>query len=217
MPACPPRRRSLGCAATATTGSRCAGEAPIRPTQPPHRAFGPVMAPHHAWPLDAVDGESRSCLWSEARHAKDDAILAKLRERFEDALRALHEGRHKNGLPSAIRRSGSAWAGSRSATSEFRHRMMSWWIGPSPRPASQLPSSLKTIPQLARPERNRPARPQPSRSWPRRCAGSAMTSMPGRIGGPAPRCCEPVTPTGTWNGWRAPTGSWPTSNSPSAY
>ena len=50
-----------------------------------------------AWRLRSADGESELCLWSEERQAKDDAILAKQRERFERELRALHEGLAKKG------------------------------------------------------------------------------------------------------------------------
>ena len=50
-----------------------------------------------AWRLRSADGESELCLWSEERQAKDDAILAKQRERFERELRALHEGLTKKG------------------------------------------------------------------------------------------------------------------------
>ena len=50
-----------------------------------------------AWRLRTADGESELCLWSEQRQVKDDAILAKHRERFEGALQALHEGLAKKG------------------------------------------------------------------------------------------------------------------------
>ena len=50
-----------------------------------------------AWRLRSADGESELCLWSEERQAKDDAILAKQRERFERDLQALHEGLTKKG------------------------------------------------------------------------------------------------------------------------
>lgn len=50
-----------------------------------------------AWRLRSADGESELCLWSEERQAKDDAILAKQRERFESELRSLHEGLAKKG------------------------------------------------------------------------------------------------------------------------
>ncbi len=50
-----------------------------------------------AWRLRTQDGESELCIWSEQRQAKDDAILAKQRERFEGELQALHEGLAKKG------------------------------------------------------------------------------------------------------------------------
>lgn len=50
-----------------------------------------------AWRLRSADGESELCLWSEERQAKDDAILAKQRERFERELQALHAGLAKKG------------------------------------------------------------------------------------------------------------------------
>ena len=50
-----------------------------------------------AWRLRTADGESELCLWSEQRQAKDDAILAKHRERFEGELQGLHEGLAKKG------------------------------------------------------------------------------------------------------------------------
>lgn len=50
-----------------------------------------------AWRLRTQDGESELCLWSEERQAKDDAILAKQRERFESELQALHAGLTKKG------------------------------------------------------------------------------------------------------------------------
>lgn len=50
-----------------------------------------------AWRLRTADGESELCIWSEERQAKDDAILAKQRERFEGELQALHEGLAKKG------------------------------------------------------------------------------------------------------------------------
>lgn len=50
-----------------------------------------------AWRLRTRDGESELCLWSEERQAKDDAILAKQRERFESELQALHAGLTQKG------------------------------------------------------------------------------------------------------------------------
>ena len=50
-----------------------------------------------AWRLRTADGERELCLWSEQRQAKDDAILAQQRERFEAALQALHAGLSKKG------------------------------------------------------------------------------------------------------------------------
>ncbi len=50
-----------------------------------------------AWRLRTQDGESELCLWSAERQAKDDAILAKQRERFEGELQALHAGLTKKG------------------------------------------------------------------------------------------------------------------------
>ena len=50
-----------------------------------------------AWRLRTADGESELCLWSAERQAKDDAILAQQRERFEGALQALHAGLAKKG------------------------------------------------------------------------------------------------------------------------
>ena len=50
-----------------------------------------------AWRMRTADGESELCLWSEQRQAKDDAILARHRERFEGALQALHAGLTKKG------------------------------------------------------------------------------------------------------------------------
>ena len=50
-----------------------------------------------AWRLRSADGESELCLWSEERQAKDDAILAKQRQRFEQELQALHAGLAKKG------------------------------------------------------------------------------------------------------------------------
>ena len=50
-----------------------------------------------AWRLRTEGGESELCIWSEERQAKDDAILAQQRERFEGELRALHEGLAKKG------------------------------------------------------------------------------------------------------------------------
>ena len=50
-----------------------------------------------AWRLRTQDGESELCIWSEERQAKDDAILAQQRERFEGELQALHEGLAKKG------------------------------------------------------------------------------------------------------------------------
>ena len=57
-----------------------------------------------AWELEASPGpdeaggaeaETRLCVWSEGRQAKEDAILRKKRERFEAALRKLHAGLSK--------------------------------------------------------------------------------------------------------------------------
>ncbi|MYG04269.1 MAG: hypothetical protein F4173_18900 [Acidobacteriia bacterium] len=50
-----------------------------------------------AWRLHTADGESELCLWSAERQAKDDAILAKQRARFEEELQALHAGLTKKG------------------------------------------------------------------------------------------------------------------------
>ena len=50
-----------------------------------------------AWRLHSADGESELCLWSAERQAKDDAILAKQRARFEEELQALHAGLAKKG------------------------------------------------------------------------------------------------------------------------
>ena len=50
-----------------------------------------------AWRLRTADGESELCLWSAERQAKDDAIRAQQRERFEGALQALHAGLAKKG------------------------------------------------------------------------------------------------------------------------
>ena len=50
-----------------------------------------------AWRLRSENGESELCVWSEERQAKDDAILAKQRERFEGELQALHAGLSKKG------------------------------------------------------------------------------------------------------------------------
>ena len=50
-----------------------------------------------AWRLRTADGESELCLWSAEREAKDDAILAKQRARFEEELQALHAGLSKPG------------------------------------------------------------------------------------------------------------------------
>lgn len=50
-----------------------------------------------AWRLRTAAGESELCIWSEERQAKDDAILAKQRERFEGELQALHAGLAKKG------------------------------------------------------------------------------------------------------------------------
>lgn len=66
-------------------------------TDPALRSWPRQGTSARAWRTDTVDGGSRLCLWSEARQAKDDAILTKQRERFDDALRALHEGLHKKG------------------------------------------------------------------------------------------------------------------------
>ncbi len=44
------------------------------------------------WSLEREGDESLLCIWSEERQQKDDAILAKQRERFEGELQALHEG-----------------------------------------------------------------------------------------------------------------------------
>ena len=54
--------------------------------------------PAHAWRLaSAQEGESQLCLWSARRQAKDDAILARQRERFEQALTDLQAGLGKPG------------------------------------------------------------------------------------------------------------------------
>ena len=49
------------------------------------------------WRVRTADGESELCLWSQQRQAKDDAILAQHRERFEGELQALHAGLAKKG------------------------------------------------------------------------------------------------------------------------
>ena len=49
------------------------------------------------WRLRRGEGESELCVWSEQRQAKDDAIRARQRERFEGALQALHAGLSKKG------------------------------------------------------------------------------------------------------------------------
>ena len=48
-----------------------------------------------AWRLETGDGETHLCIWSHARQQKDEAMLARHRRNFEDALRALHDGLSK--------------------------------------------------------------------------------------------------------------------------
>ncbi len=48
-----------------------------------------------AWRLAAGDDEAHLCVWSHERQQKDEAVLARQRHNFEDALRALHGGLSK--------------------------------------------------------------------------------------------------------------------------
>ena len=48
-----------------------------------------------AWRLEAGDDEAQLCIWSHERQQKDEAMLARQRRNFEDALRALHDGLSK--------------------------------------------------------------------------------------------------------------------------
>ena len=76
----------------------CAYDADRAGDQDPELEFRTRQgAAARAWRLRTADGESELCLWSEQRQAKDDAILAQHRERFEGELQALHEGLAKKG------------------------------------------------------------------------------------------------------------------------
>ncbi len=53
--------------------------------------------PAKVWQLDSDSAETRLCVWSEGRQAKEDSMLAQRRERFEQELRQLHAGLSKAG------------------------------------------------------------------------------------------------------------------------
>ena len=166
--------------------------------------------PAKVWKLDSAGAETRLCVWSEGRQAKEHSMLAQRRERFEQELRQLHAGlsKTKRYAPSAMRVSWSASGASRSATKPWRANITSR----SPR---KLP---KPLPQT-QPKRGRAGlagRAKPSRCWPLLSSGSVTPNTPsarprrGRI------CCAPVTATGIWSAWCAPTGSSATLRRPSA-
>ena len=53
--------------------------------------------PAKVWKLDSAGAETRLCVWSEGRQAKEHSMLAQRRERFEQELRQLHAGLSKTG------------------------------------------------------------------------------------------------------------------------
>ena len=48
-----------------------------------------------AWRVDSEGDEMHLRVWSQQRQQKDEAIVARRRERFEAEVRALHAGLHE--------------------------------------------------------------------------------------------------------------------------
>ncbi len=73
------------------------GRAP-RPDSAPDAAFATRAGhPVQAWRVDSEGDETHLRVWSQQRQQKDEAIVARRRERFEAEVRALHAGLARKG------------------------------------------------------------------------------------------------------------------------
>ena len=152
-----------------------------------------------AWRLRTQDGESELCLWSEERQAKDDAILAKQRERFESELQALHAGLTKKGCTKrydkVVERLGRLKERYKRVSGQYELRVQraqaaSDESADAAGAAGQEPRKQSSQPPLAAAVR-----------WQRNDQHARKDARPART------CCAQATPTGTWSAWRAPTGN----------
>ena len=130
--------------------------------------------------LGAVLARPSMVVWFRSQ-AKDDASSRSCRRcTWGGPRRAARSATTRWSIARASSRNARGWfAGSRT------------WLSSQPRPPAR---------QSGRGSASRPSSGR--RQGP--CAGSATTSMPARIPGPARTCCVPATRTGTWSAWRGP-------------